>query len=138
MYLSATMVVQCWPTLGLRPFSTSSVSIPRTWQGVQSELLSPDGNINMDLFSKESDVYAYAILVCQKVCIQLILSMKKHSQDSRYSPEMTLSLGIRKDTSTMEKCWVVSPGGRPSTKEILQLLGQRLKDTFIYFISEGL
>ena len=103
-----------------------------------SELLSPDGNINMDLFSKESDVYAYAILVCQKVCIQLILSMKKHSQDSRYSPEMTLSLGIRKDTSTMEKCWVVSPGGRPSTKEILQLLGQRLKDTFIYFISEGL
>ena len=25
-----------------------------------SELLSPDGNINMDLFSKEYDVYAYA------------------------------------------------------------------------------
>ena len=42
-----------------------------------SELLFPDGNINMDLFSKESDVYAYAILVCQKVCIQLILSIKK-------------------------------------------------------------
>ena len=86
-----------------------------------SELLFPDGNINMDLFSKESDVYAYAILVCQKVCIQLILSIKEHSQDSRYSPEKTLSLGIRKDTSIMKKCWVVSPGGRPSTKEILQL-----------------
>ena len=83
-----------------------------------SELLSPDGNINMDLFSKESDVYAYAILVCQKVCIRLILSIK-NSQDSRYSPEKTLSLGTRKDTSTMEKCWVVSPGGRPSTKVIL-------------------
>ena len=25
-----------------------------------SELLFPDSNINMDLFSKESDVYAYA------------------------------------------------------------------------------
>ena len=35
MYLSAPMVVQRWPTLGLRPLSTSSVSIPRTWQGVQ-------------------------------------------------------------------------------------------------------
>ena len=89
-----------------------------------SELLFPDGNINMDLFSKESDVYAYAILVYQKVCIQLILSIKEHSQDSRYSPKKTLSLGIRKDTSTMEKCWVVSPGGRPSTKEIFQLLGR--------------
>ena len=89
-----------------------------------SDLLSPDGNINMDLFSKESDVYAYAILVYQKVCIQLILSIKEHLQDSRYSPEKALSLSIRKDTSIMEKCRVVSPGGRPSTNEILQLLGQ--------------
>ena len=87
-----------------------------------SELLSPDG-LMWTCFPK-SLMCTRMILVCQKVCIQLILSIKEHSQDSRYSPEKTLSLGTRKDTSIMEKCWVVSPGGRPSTKEILQLLGQ--------------
>ena len=41
------------------------------------ELLSTDSNVNVDvLFSKKSDVYAYAML-CQKVRIQLILSIEK-------------------------------------------------------------
>ena len=54
----------------------------------------PEDNVDVDkMFSKESDVYAYAML-CQKVRIQLILSIEEISRDSRYLLEKSLSLGI--------------------------------------------
>ena len=58
------------------------------------ELFPSDDDINVDkMFSKESDVYAYAML-CQKVRVQLISNIEQNSRDSRYLLEQTLSLGI--------------------------------------------
>lgn len=74
------------------------------------ELFPTDDSVDVDvMFSKESDVYAYAML-CQKVRIQLILSLKTNLWDSRYSLGEIHSLGIRKKQRTITKSSPLSCG----------------------------
>ena len=83
--------------LGELGFDTKAVAGSAAYMAPE---LTPGGddNVNVDkMFSKESDVYAYAML-CQKVRIQLILSMEKISRDSRYLLGKRLSLGITHKT----------------------------------------
>ena len=83
--------------LGELGFNTKTVAGSSAYMAPE---LTPGGddNVNVDkMFSKESDVYAYAML-CQKVRIQLILNIEKFSRDSRYLLEKSLSLGITHKT----------------------------------------
>ena len=102
------------------------------------ELLSTDGNVNVDvLFSKKSDVYAYGML-CQKVRIQLILSIEKNSQDSRYSLEKTLSLGIGEDTDTKSSPLFWKIGGHSAQVRYPQICGVSWKGVGLSYQAAGL